>query len=220
MTYGKILAGLVAAVLCAGVAPAVSNDAVIQGDYVEARTCDVWTGPCFSNSEINLTGKNAVAGWAVTKGSWKGTALDGLKIVAALKSEGTLHTEHQGKVLSVLFVDEKASDAQANALVSLVKTLAPDHFAHVLKVEKRAIEFSRKGLEASLTAGTDVTLRTTALCPCDAICCNEEQAYPTVSASTKVDCVKTAAHEYRGKSLGDRWSDANRRSALVGTFAR
>src|SRR5262245_6364135 len=129
MTYGKILAGLLAAVLCAGVAPALSNDAVVQGEYLEARTCDVWTGPCFSNSEINLTGKNAVAGWVVTRGTWKGTALDGLKVVAALKSEGTLHTEHQGKVEAVLFVDEKATDEQARALVSLARTLAPDHLA-------------------------------------------------------------------------------------------
>ena len=31
----------------------------LEGQYVEARTCQVYTGPCFANSEINLAGKDA-----------------------------------------------------------------------------------------------------------------------------------------------------------------
>ena len=38
----------------------------IYGDYVEARTADVYTGPCFANSEVGLTGELAVFGWRVT----------------------------------------------------------------------------------------------------------------------------------------------------------
>ena len=41
----------------------------ITGKYVEARTCDVWTGPCFANAEMNLGGKHAVLGWKVDKGT-------------------------------------------------------------------------------------------------------------------------------------------------------
>ena len=40
----------------------------LTGQYIEARTCDIWTGPCFANSEMNLTGKNAVMGWKIDKG--------------------------------------------------------------------------------------------------------------------------------------------------------
>ena len=29
----------------------------ISGDYLEVRSCDVYTGPCFSNAEMNLSGK-------------------------------------------------------------------------------------------------------------------------------------------------------------------
>ena len=41
-----------AAVLALTTAPA--SAAGITGQYMEARTCDVWTGPCFANAEVNL----------------------------------------------------------------------------------------------------------------------------------------------------------------------
>ena len=41
-------------------AAAPLHASTITGKYVEARTCDVWTGPCFANAEFDLTGKNAV----------------------------------------------------------------------------------------------------------------------------------------------------------------
>ena len=34
--------------------------AEISGDYLEVRTCDVYTGPCFGNAEMSLAGKEAV----------------------------------------------------------------------------------------------------------------------------------------------------------------
>ncbi len=220
--YAKTIPGLVAVVLCAGLGAAMpAEEPVIQGEYLEARTCDVWTGPCFSNSEINLRGKNAVVGWAVAKGSWSGAALDGLKVVAVIDSEGTLGTDFEGAVQAALYVDEAASPVQARALVDLARSLAPRHLSRIVAVERRAIPYARKGLAAEISAGPDVLLRTTPLCPCDAICCNEEQAYPAVSGSTRVECVKTAEHAYRGDAFGGvRWSDPNRRSAMVGTFAR
>ena len=60
-----LLAGL-ALTLFAGAASASS----LSGKYVEARTCDVWTGPCFANADFNLTGKNAVLAWRVDEGSF------------------------------------------------------------------------------------------------------------------------------------------------------
>jgi uncharacterized protein DUF1326 len=219
MTKGMILAGALFLALGGAALPAGDSSAV-QGEYVEARTCDVWTGPCFSNGEINLMGKNAVAGWIVSKGSWGGVTLDGLKVAAAINAQGTLHTAGQGEVTAVMFVDEKADADQAKALVAMAKSLAPKHLANVLKVEKRAIAFSRTGLEAVLTVGDVATIKTTAFCPCDRICCNEEKAYPSISDSAKVECAKTLENAYQGGALDTRWSDPIKRGSMVGTFSR
>ena len=40
--------------------PALAQAVEVQGDYVEARNADVFTGPCFSNAEILIVGKQAV----------------------------------------------------------------------------------------------------------------------------------------------------------------
>ena len=34
--------------------------ATISGTYLEVRSCDVYTGPCFSNAEMGSNGKEAI----------------------------------------------------------------------------------------------------------------------------------------------------------------
>ncbi len=53
-------------------ASAVPGSAALKGDYIEARSADVYTGPCFANSEVGLTGQEAILAWKVQEGDWKG----------------------------------------------------------------------------------------------------------------------------------------------------
>ena len=64
-------------VVLLALAATTSSAAGIRGDYVEARTADVFTGPCFSNAEIFISGNRAVMAWKVTEGSWNGVDLRG-----------------------------------------------------------------------------------------------------------------------------------------------
>ena len=41
----------------------------VRGEYLEARTADVYTGPCFANGEVGQTGRLAVMGWHIRQGS-------------------------------------------------------------------------------------------------------------------------------------------------------
>jgi len=63
----------------------VAGAAGIRGDYVEARTADVFTGPCFSNAEVFIYGKQAVMAWKVDEGSYRGVDLGGLSVAAAIQ---------------------------------------------------------------------------------------------------------------------------------------
>src|SRR5438552_7436252 len=94
---------------------APAQAAGISGVYVEARTCDVWTGPCFANADFNLTGKNAVLAWRVDKGTLNNVSLDGLGIVAVISASDTLGLEQTGTGKALLIVDSKASPAQREA---------------------------------------------------------------------------------------------------------
>ena len=37
----------------------------LKGDYLETRTCDVYTGPCFANGQVSLTGNDAIMAWNI-----------------------------------------------------------------------------------------------------------------------------------------------------------
>ena len=205
--------------------PAAGNAAapVVTGDYLEARNCDVWTGPCFANGEMNLRGDHAVVAWAVKEGAWNGVVLDGLRIVAVLDAEGTLHTSSEGKVNAVVYVDDAASEEQGKALLDMAVALAPKYLKNILKIERRTITYARTGRDTGLRVGdkAEVKLRTMALSShCDSICGNEGSFYPSISTGVDVDCAKTLEHAYSGDGLnGVRWSDPNKRSAMVGHFS-
>src|SRR3954464_12591551 len=93
-----------------GVAASTAFAGPVTGDYLEVRSCDVYTGPCFANSEMNLAGKEGMMFWFVRSGSWNGTKLDGLGVMAVVKADGTLgDLEHQPRSgRAVLIVDAKA----------------------------------------------------------------------------------------------------------------
>src|SRR5260370_39555870 len=61
----------------------------IRGEYIEARTADVYTVPCFANSEVELSGDLAVLGWKIEKGSFQRGALDGVSGMGVIRAQGT-----------------------------------------------------------------------------------------------------------------------------------
>src|SRR5215469_5500589 len=58
--------------------------ASLTGSYIEARTTDVWTGPCFANADVNIGGKHAIMAWKIDKGEFNKVNLDGLGVVAVV----------------------------------------------------------------------------------------------------------------------------------------
>ena len=199
----------------------------VVGDYAEARTCDVWTGPCFANGEMNLRGDHAVMVWSIDKGVYDGVRIDGLKVVAGVDAEGTLGTEAEGPVKTVLFVDEATSKAQRRALAALVRKLAPRYTKNIVKVHATEIQFRRTGMQVALKVGDRgvrdgkavLELETQPLSAhCDIICGNESKFYPSLAKTRAAHCAKAIKHRYSGKDLGPRWSYTNARSAMVGRF--
>src|SRR5437764_12030227 len=90
----------------------------ISGDYLEVRSCDVYTGPCFANAEMNLTGKEGMLLWSVREGTWKGTKLDGLRVMAVVHTDATMGDVNfecrSGQ--AILIVDRTADGRQKEAL--------------------------------------------------------------------------------------------------------
>src|ERR1700686_3222797 len=113
----------------------------ISGEYLEARSCDVFTGPCFANAQMGSAGKEAVMAWKVDEGRWQGVPVAGLGVAVVLNSEGTLGYDgvfpmKAGAVKSVILVDEKATARQQTALIDFVKHTAHDVLGSVQTVKR------------------------------------------------------------------------------------
>ena len=198
----------------------------ISGDYVEFRNADVYTGPCFANSETGLTGQEAVLGWRVAQGSWSGVALDGLSVVAVVRANATLGDPYANPLpaKAVVIVDERASESQRAALVNFAKAQANGLLDNVTALEAAPIDFSaneagRHGYDV-LRAGSLVRVSTRPIEACDHFCHNEEVYYPPL-AQHLTHAMPAVALEsaYTGNHLGITWNEAGRRSAFVGSFA-
>jgi hypothetical protein len=211
-----------AVVLVAAVAVPL-NAGEIRGQYVEARTCDVWTGACFANAEMHIAGKHALMAWKIEKGSEGDVNLDGLSIVAVIETEQTLgqHESSDGK--AVLIVDKNATAAQREALVRLARKLSGKLTAKVVHVETAAIQVSvnncKEGGCALVDAGiAGVTTR------CihedeDAVCGHEDNFYPPLSQGVRARSAMVTKHEFTGKGFDKNWRDTFRRGAYVGSFS-
>ena len=211
---------LAALALCVSLAPAQA--AGITGLYVEARTCDVWTGPCFANADFNLSGKNAVMAWRVDKGSFDNVVLDGLGVVAVVSAQNTLGLEQSGPARVVLIVDNRASSAQKQALISLAKKQGGKLLANVVGVHSAPIKLDmcecKENSCAELVAG-DARIKTRCLdANHDKVCGNESAFYPPLAAGVNVRPAAAVEHVFRGTGLRETWSDFGRRGAYVGSF--
>jgi hypothetical protein len=138
-------AGLLPApALVATPAASAAAAAGISGDYLEARTADVFTGPCFANSEMSLVGKQAVLAWRVRQGAWEGVPLAGLSVVAAVRAAATLGDPYGGPLdpRALVVVDQRATAVQREALVALARALGGELLSSVVGVESAPIELA------------------------------------------------------------------------------
>jgi hypothetical protein len=215
----------------------VATAAGLQGEYVEARTADVFTGPCISNSEVFIYGSQAVMAWKVNQGAWKGTDLSGLCVAAAVRGTTTFSEDQPEKAAAVLIVDEKASPRQRESLVQMAQELGGARLKNVvavktarmsLKLENHQVSeadllHSAHGMphapRASFWAAGLAQIVTRPLDENDHFCGNEVLAYPPLSQGVKALPAYTLGHEFKGEGLNTRWNDPNCRSSFVGHFS-
>ena len=131
----------------------------IEGRYMETCNC-TFLCPCIGS---NLTARptegdcKAAVAMTIDKGEKDGVRLDGLSFVVLMHAPGAMA---EGNLTVGLIVDEKASDAQAEAIAAIATGAAGGPMAalgplvgRVAGIEKRPIAFEANGLSRSVRAG-------------------------------------------------------------------
>ncbi|MDA1017374.1 MAG: DUF1326 domain-containing protein [Planctomycetota bacterium] len=201
--------------------------AQITGEYLEARTCNVFTGPCFANAEMSLTGKEALMAWKVDKGQWNDVKLDGLGAALVLHAQGTLGYDgvfpmQAGDIKSIIMVDRRATPEQHAALVSFVTNTAKDYTKNVVKVEKVPFELKNNHLDnvGVFKAGDFAEITTRKLKDNDCVCTNEVVYYQPLTKIDNATAAYSTKLSFQGPSLGTKFVNRGIRSSFLGTFRR
>jgi hypothetical protein len=214
------LVSLVALAVCA-----IPSPAAVRGSYVEVRTADVYTGPCFANSEVGVAGRRAILAWSIKQGEWEGTNLSGLSVVAVVRGKDNLgdpyHNPYPAE--AVLIVDQNATARQQRALVAFARAAGGRLVTNVTRVDRAPIRMSfGKGMDdgtVSVVAGNLARIRTRSLCSGDDICGNEIRYYPPLTRVSHAMPAYTLDQAFAGAGLGVVWNRKDNRSAYIATFA-
>src|SRR5438874_6769167 len=115
-----IWTGFAAIALSALSTACFADKPTLAGDYLEARTCSVYTGACHANGEAVTIGREATLAWHISKGVVDGLKLDGLNVVAVIAGKDNLAKKDCLRDC-VVYVDSKANEAQREALVDAIQ---------------------------------------------------------------------------------------------------
>ncbi len=206
----------------------LASAGTLQGIYMETRTCQVYTGPCFANAEIGLAGKNAIMAWKIQQGSMDcgdqgDVDLAGLSVVLVTRASETLAfrgVDDPRTLKSVILVDERASSVQREALIQFARHHAGRAGKVIARIDSVAIDMKLDLLElrGELSAGKQVTLKTRKARPEDCICSNESAYYPPLASVENFVPGVTIEGQFNGRGLGTRWSTPGDRSSSMATF--
>ena len=219
----RLLTVALAVALMASAASAGTHGNVV-GEYVEARTAEVFAGGCIMNSEAETAGRQAVMAWRITRGTYDGVVLDGLTMAAAVAGDRNLGMREMGgeaphAVRAILTVDERATTPQREALVRLARELSGGLITDVVRVDSSRVRFESTDTHIDVSASDALTLSVNKEMKHDPSC-GAMQWFKPFSPQLTTSAMGTAEeHAFSGAGLDSKWSAPNKRSAFWGTFS-
>lgn len=131
----------------------------IEGQYMETCNC-TFVCPCITSNLAATPSEGdckAALAMRIDKGEKDGVNLAGLKFIVLLYSPGAMI---DGNIKVGLIVDDKASEAQTEAIAAIASGEAGGPMSHlaplvseIAGIEKRPISFTADGLDYAVKAG-------------------------------------------------------------------
>jgi hypothetical protein len=218
----RLAFSVTSALALAVVSLAADDTTRITGEYVEARTAEVFAGGCIMNSEAETMGRQAIMAWRIASGAFDGVALDGLTVAAAVAGDRNLGMREMGgeeptAVKAIITVDPRASARQREALVKFVRELSGGLITHVIRVDVAPVRFATTADHVEVSVPESLTLSVNKEMKHDPSCGAMQWFKPfTKLADSAMGVAET--HEFSGQGLGTKWSAPNKRSAFFGNF--
>ena len=196
----------------------------LKGEYVEARTCNVYIGACHANGEKVTTGREAIMAWNIKSGEVDGYRMDGLKVVAIVVGadnlgDCTTPAAKCGARKTVLYVDSKANEGQRNALAWALNDKYGKTLGTIVKVASAPVQFAKKGDEVTVKVAEVAEVKATGLKKSCCVMPHEIWYKPLIEVKNSI--VGTSAlNEFKGSAeLKTQWRRTDENSSYVADFA-
>jgi hypothetical protein len=128
----------------------------VRGDYFEACTCDV-SCPCIFLGPATRDTCDVFFAWHIAQGEKDGVDLAGLNVALVARTPKQMAA---GNWTVALYLDERASDEQSQALAAIFSGQAGGHLANVAPligkvagVTRATIDFTRDGADRKVSVG-------------------------------------------------------------------
>jgi hypothetical protein len=164
--------------------------------------------------------------WAVREGTWEGVSLDGLSVIAVVRTDDTLGDLHYQPRSgpAVLITDSAATAKQKKALAHFAQAMAGNLISKVAEVKSAKMDVAIGSCAqagcASVKAGNLVEISTRCLGDKDHLCGNESTFYPPLTEVKDAFPAFTEIASFKGTGLNLTWELVGKRSAFVGAFSR
>ena len=184
-----------------------------QGAYLEARSATVWGGGCHINAEIVTQERRALVGYAFEGGTFNGTAVAGVNLVAALEAEFPL--SEGGPDRAIVWVSGATPEARSAALAWAVGGLGLEGGSYEVVEETVTVDLGALRLSVDghlLVEGDPVP---------DAACCTMPEArwYGPLDGRVSDSRVGMAETCRLGRADGlTPWSSTGTNSLQFGRF--
>lgn len=191
---------------------------VPSGRIVEVHSVEVYTGGCTASAQATMGGRSMLRVWSFEDGAQDGVELKGLQIAALQVAEKNLAFADTQATSAVVYLPQKATDAQRAALVSWLKTANPD-IASAPMVEKIVgIKYEQKDERISVSVGEQIALRTREIQKCDAGACGESLWYKPRSKTGGYTVIVNESSSVNEPALSLVWKDNSAKSVFFGQF--
>ena len=163
----------------------------ISGEYIEARTCNVYTGPCFATAENTI-------------------GYDGIFPLRAGKMNAVILVDQKASPEQFAALVDFVKDTAQTYTKHVVKVRrAP--------IELKNNHLTK---QAQFKAGKVAEIKTRALKKSDCVCTNEVVYYQPLTKVENFSPAFSLKVSYQGKGLHRRFTDFGTRSAFLATFRR
>jgi hypothetical protein len=189
-----------------------------RGSLLELHSCQLYAGGCVVSSEATQGGRYMLRVWNFTDGAFNGVDLAGVQFAVLQTSAENLADLDTSPGQAVLYLPQKATADQREALTSWLKSLHPDLGKASFQTRIVPIQLAQLSDGYKFSAGNFVSVRTAPVESCPTGACGEALWYTPRSPNTLFTVVVNRSSKVSEPLLNLKWEDAGKKSIFLARF--